>query len=249
MSFHAPYKRVLAFQSDPELEATGWYRRQGGGFVRTSDVRLDAPSDFVGVENPVLPLALLPARTQRSLDGGTLDASAGRIGEEDAHSVVTDLGTFARAQVRIARAIERPAQVPPDAKWVHVDLKAQTLVAYEGDTPRYATLVSSGKEDSDETRTHPGLFRISYKALHDRMHGDDYYLEDVPYVMPFHRNEALHGTFWHSAFGSTASHGCVNLSLRDAEWLFSWAPPNLPAGWHTVYVQPDSDALWVYLTR
>ena len=54
--------------------------------------------------------------------------------------------------------------------------------------------------------------------------GYDYYLEDVPYVMYFYGDYAIHGTYWHSNFGYPMSHGCVNTSPWDASWLFSWAP-------------------------
>jgi len=38
-----------------------------------------------------------------------------------------------RAQVRIARRIDRPKAIPKRGKWIHVVLSEQTLVAYEGD--------------------------------------------------------------------------------------------------------------------
>ena len=34
---------------------------------------------------------------------------------------------------------------------------------------------------------------------------------------------ALHGTYWHDGFGFRRSHGCVNLSLTDARFVFQWA--------------------------
>jgi lipoprotein-anchoring transpeptidase ErfK/SrfK len=54
--------------------------------------------------------------------------------------------------------------------------------------------------------------------------GYDYYLPDVPYVMYFFEDFAIHGTYWHSNFGTPMSHGCVNVSTPDAGWLFNWAP-------------------------
>jgi lipoprotein-anchoring transpeptidase ErfK/SrfK len=42
----------------------------------------------------------------------------------------------------------------------------------------------------------------------------------VPYTLYFHKSEGLHGTYWHDRFGTCESHGCVNLSLADARWLF-----------------------------
>ncbi len=36
--------------------------------------------------------------------------------------------------------------------------------------------------------------------------------------------EALHGAYWHNNFGHKMSHGCVNLPLYFATWLYGWAP-------------------------
>ncbi len=52
---------------------------------------------------------------------------------------------------------------------------------------------------------------------------DFYYLQDVPWTMYFDEARALHATYWHTLFGYTQSHGCVNLSPGDARWLYEWA--------------------------
>jgi lipoprotein-anchoring transpeptidase ErfK/SrfK len=55
------------------------------------------------------------------------------------------------------------------------------------------------------------------------MRGPGYFFEDVPYTMYFHEDYGIHGTYWHNNFGSPMSHGCVNLAIRDAAWLFEFA--------------------------
>jgi lipoprotein-anchoring transpeptidase ErfK/SrfK len=62
-----------------------------------------------------------------------------------------------------------------------------------------------------------------------------YAIEDVPYVMFFKDGYGLHGAFWHRSFGNRRSHGCVNLAPLDAQFLFHWTGPRLPAGWHAVH--------------
>jgi lipoprotein-anchoring transpeptidase ErfK/SrfK len=48
---------------------------------------------------------------------------------------------------------------------------------------------------------------------------------DVPSVLYFtNRGHALHGTYWHNNFGVPMSHGCVNLPLDVAAWLYNRAP-------------------------
>jgi lipoprotein-anchoring transpeptidase ErfK/SrfK len=64
--------------------------------------------------------------------------------------------------------------------------------------------------------------RYESQTMDGRLLGYDYYLENVPYVMYFYQDYALHGTYWHNNFGTPMSHGCVNLPTADAGWLFNW---------------------------
>jgi len=64
--------------------------------------------------------------------------------------------------------------------------------------------------------------------------GAYYAIEDVPYVQYFAKGVGLHGAFWHRGFGHERSHGCVNLAPLDAQWLFAFTSPHLPAGWTAV---------------
>jgi hypothetical protein len=60
--------------------------------------------------------------------------------------------------------------------------------------------------------------------------------------MPF----ALHAAYWHDRFGEPKSGGCVNLSVRDAKWLFSWTEPQVPEAWHSVRSGDDrGPGTWV----
>ncbi|HEY4012621.1 MAG TPA: L,D-transpeptidase [Polyangiaceae bacterium] len=124
-------------------------------------------------------------------------------------------------------------------KWIDVNLKRQTLVAFEGMTPVFATVFSSGR---NEHETVPGVFRIREKHISATMDGDaelatdgPYSIEDVPYIQYFNGSYALHGAFWHAEFGHVKSHGCVNLAPWDAKALFGWTEPALPEGWHAVF--------------
>lgn len=112
---------------------------------------------------------------------------------------------------------------PPQAggeRWIDVDLSAQSLTAYEGNTPVRSTLVSTGLPS---TPTPTGRYYIYAKYTSVPMSGPGYYLPNVPYTMYFYRGYALHGTYWHSNFGQPMSHGCINLPTPEAEWLFNWA--------------------------
>jgi lipoprotein-anchoring transpeptidase ErfK/SrfK len=45
--------------------------------------------------------------------------------------------------------------------------------------------------------------------------------------MYFDDEIALHGAYWHDGFGFRRSHGCVNMSVTDAHWLYEWAEVEL----------------------
>jgi len=105
-------------------------------------------------------------------------------------------------------------------RWIDVDLSEQRLTAYEASTPVRTMLVSTGLP---QTPTPVGQFRIWIKLRYDDMAGEDYYIEDVPFVMYFHEGYGLHGVTWHGNFGHPMSHGCVNLPTEEAEWLYGWA--------------------------
>lgn len=109
-------------------------------------------------------------------------------------------------------------------RWVGVNTFEQNLVAYDGGTPVMATLVSSGIEN-EEWNTWTGTYPVRLKIESGPMDGaqgeeDFYSLDQVPYHMYFHGLQALHGAYWHDSFGYTHSHGCVNMSVSDAHWLY-----------------------------
>ncbi len=143
--------------------------------------------------------------------------------------------------VRPTRA-PRPAEVKEGERWFDVELATQILTAYVGDEPAFATLVSTGRGgQGSELSTPKGTHRIWVKLqasdmdnLENLEASESYAIQSVPWVMYFKKGVGLHGTFWHRAFGTTQSHGCVNLSPVDAERLFHWASPKLPRGWTAV---------------
>jgi hypothetical protein len=173
-----------------------------------------------------------------------------RVNGEDLYSV-GDGELIAADRVRRIEPADPPPEVRPGEQWIDVSLSEQTLVAYEGARPVYATVVSTGKQ-GHETPT--GAFTITSKYVSTNMadapEGDEPYLiEDVPWTMYFNLAIALHGAFWHSRFGEERSHGCVNLAPADARWLFFWVHPVLPEGWHGVSATDDNPGARVYVRR
>jgi lipoprotein-anchoring transpeptidase ErfK/SrfK len=115
----------------------------------------------------------------------------------------------------------------PGEKWIEVNVTMQQVTAWEGNLPVMSFKASTGKPD---TPTILGQFHVYWKLQKTDMSGFNYYVPDVPYVMFFEGDYALHGTYWHNLFGHPISRGCVNLSIADAKKLFDWAGPAIPPG-------------------
>lgn len=122
------------------------------------------------------------------------------------------------------------AQVYTTGKLITVDIGSQTLTAWQGAKVQHQTKVSTGMK---LTPTVKGDFNVQRKiALHD-MRGPSpykniyptgkYLIRNVPNSLYFYQGYAIHGAYWHNNFGRVASHGCVNVPLASAAWLFNFA--------------------------
>jgi hypothetical protein len=181
------------------------------------------------------------AKTFERFEPITLAGESLELGKTS-YQRLTDGTWIKQAHVRITKPGPLPPDLAPGERWIDVNLKSQTLVAFIGDKPVYATLISSGKESKEKEKDHRtplGEWRIREKHITTTMDGDGsaagdlpYSIEDVPYVMYYHKSFALHGAFWHTNFGMQMSHGCVNLAPLDAKFLFYFVTPVIPAGFH-----------------
>ena len=145
-------------------------------------------------------------------------------------------GWMSETDLRVPRMSPRPPYVGEADPWIDVELATQTLVAYLGDKPVFATLVATGVgAEGSPLSTPKGIHRIRAKLLAATMDNLDhtgvapYSYEEVPFTQYIGR-VALHGAFWHDQFGAPRSHGCINLSLADAEWLFGFTLPAVVEG-------------------
>jgi len=118
---------------------------------------------------------------------------------------------------------------------IDVNLATQTVSAIENGAVVDSWYVSSG---AGENATHTGSFQIGWKTSSQNMGNRDltkapnYFQPDVPWVMYFNGDEALHGVYWHSNWGSTMSHGCVGMPVDKAAWLYSWSPEGVTVNVH-----------------
>ncbi|HNS39183.1 MAG TPA: L,D-transpeptidase [Promineifilum sp.] len=233
-----------------------WYKIMPGEWVRAEDIKLGTPSTFTGVQvlvQPKRPFGWMLVDFQYSdAPGAEPNPNAIKLPRytfvEVYDAVAADdgwvwydigLGRWMNQQyLSLIEVDPRPEGVGPDDYWVEIDLYEQNFAAYEGDRMVYAGLVSSGL---NRWPTYEGLFQVWERHLETMMTGAegkvDYYVnEDVPHTMYFDFDIALHGAYWHDRFGYKHSHGCVNMPLRDAEWIYFWsenAPTDLWVWVHT----------------
>jgi hypothetical protein len=249
-----------------------------GRFITAAHLEPRRGSVFEGfsLEGRTLPIVLAnrPSPLLRAIDRGR-DGVLFRDDETQAVTRHQDLASVWRGKTRLGdfvvhrigedrylkewfvsviESIQPEFQVGEDETWIHVDLGEQTLVLYRGRTPVWATLVSTGMA-GHETPT--GRFRIERKFVGSTMDNvgpeagaGAYRIEDVPWTQYFNEDLAIHGEFWHDRFGIPRSHGCVNLSPRDAFFLFSRTTPTLPEAWHGIPTSQSGEAgTVVWITR
>ncbi|PKI92351.1 hypothetical protein CW368_05400 [Actinomycetales bacterium SN12] len=108
---------------------------------------------------------------------------------------------------------------------IEVDLSEQRTYLYENEKLVQSWAVSTG---ASGTPTDKGRFRVYAQLRTQDMRGTNadgskYVTANVPYITYFNGDEALHGTYWHSNFGRPMSHGCVNMSIDSARYVWEFA--------------------------
>jgi lipoprotein-anchoring transpeptidase ErfK/SrfK len=244
-----------------------WGQTRNGRWIALRELGAAHPSGFHGEELAgQLDVGWIVADRASVYSASKADKAVDTRLHFQAVRVKEELATPGGAMVRIsddgapplwmrAKDVVRPTAAPPPPevggegtheKWIDVDLATQTVIAYDGARPVFATLASTGiGARGSETATPPGTHRIWVKLFTtnmDNLEKDDadrhYSIEDVPWVMFFDKGVALHAAFWHREFGHVKSHGCVNLAPLDARRLFDFTAPHLPAGWSAAFPTP-----------
>jgi L,D-transpeptidase catalytic domain len=127
----------------------------------------------------------------------------------------------------------------PNEKKIAVSLDYQTLSCYEGNTEVYFCRISSGLSNiidpgtgqiNDKLATPVGNLLTHWKIVSLNMTAgtfqSGYSTPAVPWnTMISGDGIAIHGAFWHNAFGEKRSHGCINVAPEDAKWIFRWTTP------------------------
>lgn len=128
------------------------------------------------------------------------------------------------------------AEGNPDAgaldgtKWIDVNLADKTVTAYVGNEVVWGPRPIVDGKAGNETVTGTYEIYLRYEkqdmtnaASYPEGHPKHYYNPDVPWVQYFHRGYGFHGAPWRDSFGYSGSHGCINMPVHEAKWLYGWA--------------------------
>lgn len=153
-----------------------------------------------------------------------------------------DGGRYAGAYVHSSLIQRTPAPqptiLPPGREvghdpWIVVDRAASTLTLLRDGQPLLTTYVSLGQAGVE---TSDGTYATFIKYRADRMTSTSvptaehsYDLPNVPFTEYFKDDgSAIHGTYWHDAFGTRQSQGCINVTWTDSAYLFGMTRPEIP---------------------
>ena len=140
---------------------------------------------------------------------------------------------------RIPRAEMAPIHPFVGDKRIEVDLDAQSLTCYEATEVVFTTLVASGLGGGLATPKgdHAVLLKqasrhmsnVPYAEMEEEDRpapGNIFDLPGVPWNTFFDlAGTAIHGAYWHNDFGIRRSHGCLNVAIDAAKWIYRWTHP------------------------
>ncbi|MGB9737317.1 L,D-transpeptidase family protein [Chloroflexus sp.] len=150
---------------------------------------------------------------------------------------IDDLGRRVAAQLGLSTAPVARLPGAPDwspalwHRWIEVDLTRQRLFAYEDDLLVFTAPVATGRDGFNTPRGEFAIYyRLPEQTMADCLGGECWYVPNIPWVQYVVGGVALHGTYWHNAHGTGVriSHGCINLRIDDAQWLYTWADLGVP---------------------
>jgi len=223
-----------------QVAGHNFYQINRGEFMQAEDLQLVQPSGFQGrfmSSPPAAPVGWVISNVQLSaVPGQPPPPQAPYAGRYQSFDVLATqhvgdwnwylIGPNQWIEQRNV-ALVQPGPPGGAGTVIAVDTYEQSLGVYVNGGLVFATLISSG---SSYFPTRPGTFQVWAKLDAGRMSGtyladrrDYYFLEDVPWILYYDGDRALHGAYWHDNFGMRTSHGCVNLSPLDAHWLFNFA--------------------------
>lgn len=126
-------------------------------------------------------------------------------------------------------AVSSPSSLPRDVagQYIKVDISEQKLTAYQNGIEVKSFLVSTAKPGFKtpigQTTIMAKIPVMDYTWSYGAGNPNNYSIPNVKWNMRIFPHIYIHSAYWHNNFGHPMSHGCVNTSVEDAEWIYNWA--------------------------
>jgi lipoprotein-anchoring transpeptidase ErfK/SrfK len=159
--------------------------------------------------------------------------------EKSSQEKVTSINTSSNQESTISKqATSTPCSSSAVTQNIIVSINQQHLWACQGKSLEYSSAVVTGAEPVGDG-TPLGVYHIYAKYTNQVLRGCDStgcWNDPVSYWMPFLPGPdgpyGIHDATWRSPteFGNinpqsdTGSHGCVEMPLTAAQWIYDWAP-------------------------
>lgn len=144
--------------------------------------------------------------------------------------VVTDLDHD--GQDEIVSVPANRLEGPDNDKHIIVDISDQRLFAYEQGLLATSFFISSGTTwFPTPLGNHSVLAKkpiVDYTWSYGVGNPENYSMGNTPWNLMFKNHYYIHSAPWHNNFGERMSHGCVNASTTDAEWIYNFADTGTP---------------------
>jgi len=143
-----------------------------------------------------------------------------------------------RLEANTVQPANTPCASNTAGKLIIVSISARHLWACTGTAQQYSSAVVTGQENLAADLTPTGTYQIYGKQTNLSLKGSDRtgsWNDYVYYWMPFLHNQygtyGFHDATWRNAndfgnidpYSSQGSHGCIELPLATAKWIYSWA--------------------------
>jgi len=115
--------------------------------------------------------------------------------------------------------------------YVEIDLSNQHLYLYINNKLDFETDVVTGNVSAGH-KTPEGIYGVTYKARNAILRGPGYE-SFVYYWMPYNGGVGMHDATWRGRFGGeiykySGSHGCINMPLSSAKYIFEKVEQGFP---------------------
>ncbi len=171
----------------------------------------------------------------------------------DAHYCALEDGNWVQQTdiVAIRRRNDWPNFASGNHHWLDIDLQQGTIVLYEGERPTFAALTLAVPKNKTDYVAGPTVVLAKYitdKTLDPKTLDSSHEVYDVPWVVELANGLRLHGAFRQDRHSTTTSPR-VELAPEDAQRVWAWVDPQLPAGWHAVTASSDASRRTDVLVR